>query len=204
MTVDGFEPPLLEDIVETHARTALRQLRLRLSLTIEAIIATAHGDNPKIVRPKLAPIYTVDPNTTYRDVEGTVELARQRLERTPASTMSLDELTELFTDVAWISWRANALRGDGFRVLEEVATAVDDEFIAWGLRLLAEHRRWQRRTDDKYRVVINRIMDDMETGMARRLDEAKRRYQLVSAGIVAIADGRGARIDEVLDEVTSG
>ena len=64
--------------------------------------------------------------------------------------------------------------------------------------------RRQRRTDDKYRVVINRIMDDMETGMARRLDEAKRRYQLVSAGIVAIADGRGARIDEVLDEVTSG
>jgi hypothetical protein len=45
-------------------------------------------------------------------------------------------------------------------------------------------------------------MGDMEADMARRLNEAKRRYQLVSAGIVAIATGRSARLDAVLDEVT--
>ncbi|MFP6643545.1 MAG: hypothetical protein VCF24_08295 [Candidatus Latescibacterota bacterium] len=112
-----------------------------------------------------------------------------------SSVCQLDALTELFTDVAWISWRSNALRGDGFRALDEV----DDEFIAWGLRQLAESGRWQRQVDDEYRGVVNQIMDDMEADMARRLDEAKRRCQLVTAGIVAIADGRSARIDEVLD-----
>ena len=93
-----------------------------------------------------------------------------------SSVCQLDALTELFTDVAWISWRSNALRGDGFRALDEVADAVDDEFIAWGLRQLAESGRWQRQVDDEYRGVVNQIMDDMEAdwpgGSTRRNDDA--------------------------------
>jgi hypothetical protein len=201
LTVDGTEPPLILDILETHAMTARRQLQVRLTLTTEAMIATAYGDNPFIVRLKLRPIYTVEPVSVDREVEGTVAHACQRLGRTPSSEMDLDELTELFVDIVWIARRACALRSDGFKVLAEVADSVDDEFIAWGLRLLAEHGRWMRHVDDEYRGVIDRIMDDMEAEKERRLDQARLRYQLLADGIGAIADGRGEEIDEVLNKV---
>lgn len=198
LIVDGIEVPLILDILEAHATAALRQLRLRLSLTIEAMIATAHGDNPRILRLKLMPIYTVEPVPVYREEEGTVELARQRLVRTPSSEMNLDELTELFVDIAWIAQRACALRRDGFKELAEVAVVVDDEFIACGLRLLAEHGRWMRRVDAEYRGVIDRVMGDMEADKDRRMNQARLRYQLVADGMEAIAQGRCDEIDEVL------
>ena len=201
LTVDGTEPPIILDILEAHAMTALRQLQVRLTLTIEAMIATAYGDNPLVVRLKLRPIYTVEPVSVDREVEGTVELARQRLGSTPSSEMNLDELTELFVDIVWIARRACALRSDGFKVLDEVADSVDDEFIAWGLRLLAEHGRCMRRVDAEYRGVIDRIMDDMEAEKDRRIGHVRLRYQLLADGIEAIVDGRGEEIDEVLNGV---
>jgi hypothetical protein len=201
LTVDSVEPPLIEDIVETYAGTALRQLRLRMRLTMEAILAIAHSDNPRILPLKLAPIYTVAPDTRYRQVEGTVELALQRLERTPATLMSLDELTELFTDFAWIARRSHALRGDDFLGLTEVAVAVDDEFIACGLDLLIKQGRSQRQMDDGYRGVINDMRSSLQTQSDQCLLEAGQRYRMLTAGIVAIAAGRGQQIQAALDRL---
>lgn len=201
LTVDGTGTALLRDILETQAWTALRHVDLRWRRAIEATVSIAHGDNPRFMPLKLAAIYSTDPNPPYREVEGTVQLALDRLQ-TPATSMSLDEITELYTDLAWIARVSSAVREDGLAVFADVADAMDDELMAMGLRRLAEQVVRQRPVDDSLRAVINSIMDEMEVAVAPRLAQVKLRYMLVCEGIVAIAEGCSEEeLGTILDDV---
>jgi hypothetical protein len=99
-------------------------------MAIEATVSIAYGDNPRLLPLKLAPIYTTDTSSSYRGVEGTVELALERLKQTPATSMSLDEITELYADIAWIARIASAVQDDGLAVFSQIAEVVDDEQMA--------------------------------------------------------------------------
>ncbi len=207
LVVDQMEPALLRDILQTHAWTALRHVDLRWRITIEATISIAFGDNPRVVLLKLAPIYTTDPKPSYRAVEGTVELALKRLQQTPASQMTLAEICELYTDIAWIARVASAVHEDGLSVLLPIAEAMDDQLMADGLRMLAErvgvgHFR-PGPADDESRAVNHQIMDEMERVVPSRLAQVKLKYDLICAGIAAIAEGCTSEgLADVLDGVT--
>lgn len=204
LIADNTEPELVRDLMETHAQTALREVDLRWRMAIEATVAIAFDANPRIMPLKLAALYTTDKHRSYRETEGTVSLALERLQRTPASRMSLDEITEFYTDLAWIARLARAVRDDRLAVFTEVADAVDDEFMAWGLRLLAERVPLRGEVDDAERsAIIDGIKNEMEEDVAPRLAQVKRRYQLVCEGIVALCEGRIAEeLASVLDGVT--
>ena len=190
LIVDRTEPELVRDLMETHAQTALREVDLRCRMAIEGTAAIGFDANPRIMPLKLAAIYTTDKHRSYRDPEGTVPLALERLQRRPTTRMSLDEITEFYTDLAWIA-RLSRVVGEGrLAVLSEVAEAVDDEYMASGLHLLAERVPLQGDVDEGERTtVINGIRDEMEQQLPRRLGAAKRRYELVCRGIVALSEG---------------
>ena len=147
LAVDGTEPALLQDLVETRADTLVRYLETRQRMIIEGLAAIACLDNPRIVQHKVSTMYLVEPEAAYREPEGNLELALQRLQGQPVSKMTLHELTEFLCDVSWIARRAIAVKSQGLAELKELADAVDDELLAAGLgelaqlpRLSAEHR----------------------------------------------------------------
>lgn len=193
LVVDGTAPALLGDILETQSLTALRHVELRWRMAIDATAAIAHGDNPRLIPVKLAAIYTIDPKPQYRQVEGTIELALKRLQRTPASAMRLDEITEFYTDLAWVARVSSAAHEDGLARLAQVADALDDDIMACGLRLLGERIGRQRPVDAGLRTVIDGIITDLEAAVPPALAQVKLRYSLVSEGVHAIAEGRTAK-----------
>ena len=171
-------------------------------MAIEATVSIAYGDNPRLLPLKLAPIYTTDTSSSYRGVEGTVELVLERLKQTPATSMSLDEITELYADIAWIARIASAVQDDGLAVFSQIAEVVDDEQMARGLRLLAEKVRRLRPVDDELKAVIHGIMEEMEQAVPAGLAQIKLRYDLVCEGLLAIAGGCDAHeLERVLDGV---
>ncbi|MBT3343505.1 MAG: hypothetical protein HN712_28970 [Gemmatimonadetes bacterium] len=196
LAVDGVETPLITDIIECHVRTALRQLDIRMSMIVEAMASICSGDNPMIVTRKLTPIYTTASHVDYREPEGTVELALQRLGAGPASSMELDALTEFLTDISWIVRRQAAIRTDGLRRLAEVAEAVDDEFLALALHRLSvvgDHE------GEALRLEIHRLLEDLEPQMPQHHACVEQKYRLIVAGVLALADNASVQeLDEAL------
>lgn len=199
LAVDGVEIPLITDIIECHVRTALRQLDIRMSMIVEAMASISFGDNPMIVTRKLMPIYTTASHVDYREAEGTVELALQRLEVQPASSMELDALTEFLTDISWIVRRQAAIRTDGLRRLAEVAEAVDDEFLALALHrlsVLGDHE------GEALRLEIHRMLGDLEPQMPLHHACVEQKYRVLVAGVIALAGGASVQeLDEALQPI---
>ena len=197
--VDHTEPELLRHLLETRAGTLTHHTESRLKMLVEGMASIATGDNPRMVAHKLSRMYYQETPRAYREPEGTVELAVTRLQTHPASRMSLHELVEFIVDLAWINWRASAVSEAGCAVLSQVADAVDDEFMARGLRTLAERGRFQKELTPEYRGEVNRMVEELETESVREVERVRRRYRLVTNGIVAIREGkREAELDAAM------
>lgn len=209
LVVDGTEVSMIRHLLGHQLRTALRQVEIRWRMAIEATASMAWGDNPRIIQHKLAALYSTEQQPAYRDTEGTLSQAVERLQRTAATSMTLHEINELYTDIAWAACISCAVRADGLVALSEIADAMDDELMAEGLRLIADRVGGTTRTpDEALGQTIQRIVDEMETSVASRLAQVKLRYRLVEEGIVALAEGESveqltSRLDavQVEDEV---
>lgn len=189
MAVDGTEPDLLMDLLETRAQTLVRNQDVRLRVIIEGSASIAAGDNPRVVTRKLNTVYSDQFQQLYRDHEGTVQQVRRRLQGQPASELSLDQLTELMTDLAWIARRGQVSHTGGVDTLLQVVDLIDDQFLADAVRMVA--------ADTEFRALTL----DLRKRLAEISHEAAQRYRLISEGIPAIQEGRhGPTLDECLDE----
>ena len=188
LAVDGFEPDLLMDLLETRMDTLVRDLVVRMRMIIEGAAATSAGDNPRVVRLKLNTLYSHDFRQQYRDPEGTVQQVRRRLSEHPASAMSLGELNELMTDLATIVRRGQMSHTGGRETVLQVVDLVDDPFLAAGIHAIA--------SGDECRALTS----DLERRMTAIRREAMLRYRLICDGFPAIQeDGYGEALDEILD-----
>ena len=57
LAVDGTEPDLIMDILETWMESLLHEQKRKYQKVIEAIMAIQAGDNPRIVEHKLSVVY---------------------------------------------------------------------------------------------------------------------------------------------------
>lgn len=181
LLVDGTEPDLLRDVLGTRARTIERNRRTRDVLIIEGVMAIMAADNPGIVRYKLETIYRDEPGddsgiprqVPRREQGRQVEELRGRLGLSPASTMSLDRLTDLFTDLAFLA------RREGVAALGPLVDRLDDPLLAEAVRLAAVER-----------VPAEAVMAALEAQAAAALGELGRRHRMVVAGMAGIQLGR--------------
>jgi flagellar motor component MotA len=181
LAVDGTEPDLIQDMLETRAQTIARNRRTRNSMIIEGVLAIMAGDNPGIVRYKLEAIYRDEPGDDSgiprRIPQGEpgkqVEELRGRLGLEPPSSMSSDRLTDLFTDLAFLA------RRQGVVALAQLVDRLDESLLAEGVRLAAVER-----------VPAAAAIQAMETKAAEMLEALAKRHRMVVSGIDGIQRAR--------------
>ena len=181
LVVDGTEPDLVREVLETRAQTIDRNRRTRNSMIVEGVLAVLAGGNPGAVRYKLETIYRDEPT----DDSGTprripraergdqVEELRARLGETPPSAMSLDQVTDLFTDLAFLA------RREGIVALGQLVDLLDDPLLGEGIRLVAVEQ-----------VPAAAAIARMQVKAREILEELARRHRMVVAGMAMIQAGR--------------
>ncbi|MFC1526315.1 FliG C-terminal domain-containing protein [Candidatus Latescibacterota bacterium] len=188
LAVDGTEPDLVMDLMETRAGTVVRNLRVRMDMIIEGMASIATGDNPRIVARKLDTWHSSLRTRESDEAEGTVESACQRLQERPASSMSPGELTSLITEMAWIAYRAYFSGAGGPSTLMQLVAAIDDEYLACAIRLVAGGSEGDP------------LIRELQERRDRVLEPTAQRCRLLAVGLPAIQEGKHAdTLDEALD-----
>jgi len=185
LAADGTEPDLIADILHTRRQALVHHLGTRMRMIVEAVMAMRSGDNPAIIRHKVNAVYS-PPKPDYREPEGTREQFRERVAAQPVSQMDPDELTMLLSDAAEIS------RREGLAYLAQLAGFVDEELLATGLRMAAQHAE------------PDAIMDILEPRADQIVQAEDLRLRLLADGVTAIQAGVDlAGLEEVLDRTVA-
>jgi hypothetical protein len=171
--VDGTEPDLVQDLVETRGATILRHRTVRGQMAIEGWMSIQSLDNPAIVRIKLE-TYFRDTLSKLVASEGRVVLDDlvARLRDSPLMSMSDEDWAEFYVELAIIA------RRDGIGALEPLVAVVDDEVLSTGLKATI--------MDRLSAAQILAVMKDSVQDLRVRL---KRREAMVLAGSLGIQMG---------------
>ncbi|MEW6752234.1 MAG: FliG C-terminal domain-containing protein [Candidatus Latescibacterota bacterium] len=119
LAVDGTEPDLIRDILETEDRWLLLQREIRCRMVIEGLVAIEAGDNPRIIEYKLLVFYHATDAST-----GTAGRV---------SNPALDEVVERLVGMG------ETARREGIRALAgALQEAGDDDLLRAGLLLIID------------------------------------------------------------------
>ena len=178
LIVDGTEPDLVVDILETRLQHAiLGGLEIRGKMVIEALMSILSGDNPRIVHHKLGTFF-VDhraPVSAQRPAQQTPEEIEARLENrlhTPLAEMDYPEIAALFTDMGYLN------RQIGLGSLDRFIEKANDPLLRLGLERMAAGD-----TPDH-------VMVALETRFNKDLLETEARYRASIEGVAAIQQGK--------------
>ena len=184
MTVDGTEPDLLVDMLETRHQTLRHHYEMRYRITIEGMLAITAGDNPGVVQHKLHAMYMPGLGKGYVPRKVSIAEVRGKLKRQPFSQRNFDEITEVITDMATIR------RREGIRRLIDLMDLIDDELLKQALQLATAEMAWRS------------MVDPLETRMKDLIEKQNVRYCMVIEGICAIQKGWDpSAVEEEMKEV---
>ncbi|MBT3346740.1 MAG: hypothetical protein HN712_17765 [Gemmatimonadetes bacterium] len=171
--VDGTEPDLVQDLVETRGGTILRHRTVKGHMAIEGWMSIQSGDNPAIVRTKLE-TYFLDKISRWEAAQGSIGIDDlvQRLRATPLLSMADEEWAELFLDMAIIG------RREGLQAFEPLLELLDDEVLLAGMRATIIDRQ-----------APSEILENMKTSLQQIRLQLKRREAMVVAGCTGIQMG---------------
>lgn len=171
--VDGTEPDLVIDLVETRGGTILRHRTIKGHMAIEGWMSIRSGDNPAIVRIKLE-TYFRDTASALRVGEGSIRVEDLvgRLQKTPLMQMEDEEWAEFFLDMAIIA------RREGVLALEPLLGIIDDEVLLAGMRALIVDQ-----------LAAASILDAMQESLQQLRVRLKRREAMVVVGCYGIQMG---------------
>jgi len=125
LIVDGTEPDLIQDLLETRAATILRNRTVRGHMVIEGCMSILSGDNPAIVRHKLETYYVEESDLEWVPrQEPTVDELISRLRNTPAARQSHAEMADFYRSMAFLA------RQRGLKELAPLVEVVDDPVLA--------------------------------------------------------------------------
>lgn len=129
LAIDGTEPALLEDLLETQAATILRNRTLRAYLALEGWLSIHSGDNPMFVQQKMESLFVETPELVWGTVaHPTVDELIQSLRATPASAMTLSQMVIFYRDLAFLR------RQQGLPAVLPLVDAIDDPVLVAGIR----------------------------------------------------------------------
>jgi hypothetical protein len=172
--VDGMEPDLVTDLIETRGVTILRRRTLRGHMAIEGWMSVQSLDNPSIVGLKLG-TYFLDETSleAYEARSPQVEELVARLQKEPLSRTTDSRIGEFYRDMAFVA------RQQGLEALSPLISVADDEVLVAGMRGTLE--------DDNTPDEFLKAMRDQLQDVRLRL---RRREWMVVAGIEAIQKGQ--------------
>ncbi len=194
MIIDGTEPHLQRDILETRMLPLLQRHRLYMALLVEALFSVISGDNPRIVAYKLEVFYK-ESMTTAEAMDlspaliatAQIEHLRAVLQRGPWRELSHDEMRDFFVRAAIVG------RREGFHGLAVLAEAAQDRLLSLALRLLgAVYRPDIEARPPSGGITPDAWLERVETEMGLIIEDTYHRYQMMVEGLAALHQGKAA------------
>jgi hypothetical protein len=185
LVVDGTEPALVRDLLETRlVQAILPHQRTRGLMVIEGAMAVYSGDNPLLVRHKLA-MFIAQPSPDWSDIDlqgVTVEGILAALREKSDGEMTLEEIADLYACLGKLA------REKGIEILaplpEEMlrleARDLTSEMLRHGLDLLLSCPN------------PDQIIKGMKVQLEAYLDSYDRIHRQVIEGLCAIQEGKSA------------
>lgn len=139
LAVDGTEPALIEDLLQTRSRTLLRHLETRAQMVSEGLLAIMAGDNPAVVAHKLSAFYGEYPAAPPE--QANVASLTLRLQDAPA-TLDFAGLNDLLSSMALVA------REEGIPALGPLVallarhTDAESELLRCGLEMMLAEEDW--------------------------------------------------------------
>ena len=157
--VDGTEPDLVEDLLETRGGTILRRRTVRGHMAIEGWMSIQALDNPAIVRVKVGTLFLDEVSLEpYEYCEPAVDELVARLKKEPWSRMEESHIGEFYRDMAFVA------RQRGFDALAPLMAAADDEVLVAGMRSTLDDDS----TPDKILAAMTDQLQDLRVRLKRR------------------------------------
>ncbi len=194
LVVDGTEPDLVRDILETRLDNAiLPQQQTRANMVIEGLMALQSGDNPGIIRHKLESFFVARPDEMVRDNTEPGSLSSGQLAerlREGLDQMSFEKQTILMTDIAILA------RSEGVDSLQPLRSGakgdkgIASEMMYAGLHLVVE------------RAEPAQIMETLQSMMKVQLEALEKAHRMVIEGVAAVQAGKKpTEIGEMLKDI---
>ena len=188
LIIDGVEPDLQKDMLETRMLPLLHRHRIHMALLIEALFSVICGDNPRVVAYKLEVLYK-ESMTTAEAMDlapeliasAQIEQLRKILQRGPWRELSHDDMRDFFVRTAIIG------RREGFSGLAGLADAAQDRLLSLALRLLGDvcHRETEGQPPSGG-MTPDTWLERVEKEMAHVIEDTYHRYQMIVVGLSAL------------------
>lgn len=182
LAVDGTEPDLLRDILETRLKRAiLPQQETRCRMIVEAMMAIQSGDNPGVIRHKMATFYLAESDAMHNDdrsAESTIDKLVPRIQREPVMRMSFDEIADLLTDLGLLA------RNENISAFKELPAALEgkrdmaSEVLRCGLEMLLAGTE------------PDQVMHALETLVETRLAGVEQAHRMMIEGVIGTQAGK--------------
>ncbi len=184
LTVDGCEPDLMCDMLETRMNFAiLPHLKTRGTMAMEGTMAIYSRDNPLIVRHKLA-VFVAQPSPDWGELDlgdVTIDKLIQRLEEKSVAEMTLENLTDFYALMAKLA------RDEGIVALRPLCNVLlperdlTSELVRHGLEMMGDE------------VLADQVMKAMLTQLHTHLEGSEKAHRMVIEGVRAIQEGKKAQ-----------
>lgn len=191
LAIDGTEPALVRDILETQQIPRMHRLRTTYALMIEAVMCIICGDNPHIVAYKLEVIYrdfrvpseAMDPVQLIESA--TTEALRVTLDTSRWMDLPYDEMQDFFV-------RASILaRREGISSIAALAEHADDPLLRLALGLLKDVESGDLLPDP--------WLDRVEAAVPPIIEDVSHRHRMVIDGLHAIQTRQPAeKVEEAI------
>ncbi len=182
LAVDGTEPDLLRDILQTRlVRAILPQQETRCWMIIEAMMAIQSGDNPGVIRHKMATFYLASSDAMQdndRSVEPTTDELAAQLQQTPVGKMNFDQVADLLTDLGLLARNEHIAGFKGLPAALEDKCDMSSEVLRRGLELLLADAE------------PNEVMKVLESMVVTRLGGLEKAHRMIIEGVAGTQAGR--------------
>ena len=197
LLVDGTEPALQRDILETRLESAiLPQQKTRTKMVIEALMAIQSGDNPGLIRHKLGAIYLAQSEAMTGDARQEMPRAEELAEwmrREPLARMDFDQVCDLLTDIGSLARRESI---SAFGPLPEALSGWHDlasEVLRRGLAMALDGTE------------PDEVMHALEARVETHLAELEKAHRMVIEGAMGTLAGRKpVEIAEIVRRAADG
>ena len=182
LVVDGTEPDLLRDMLQTRlVRAILPQQETRCWMIIEAMMAIQSGDNPGVIRHKMATFYLASSDAMQdndRSVEPTTDELAAQLQQTPVGEMNFDQVADLLTDLGLLARNEHIAGLKGLPAALEDKRDMSSEVLRHGLDLLLAGAE------------PNEVINVLESMVATRLGGLEKAHRMIIEGVAGTQAGR--------------
>lgn len=197
LAIDGTEPELVQDILETQEIPRMHRLRTTYALMIEAVMCIICDDNPRIVAYKLEVIYRdsgIASDAMDLPVQviksATTEALRSTLDTSRWMDLPYDEMKDFFVRSSILA------RREGIRAIAALAEHADDALLRLALGLLRDVKSGD--------LLPDQWLDRVERAVPPIIEDMSHRHRMVIDGLYAVQTGQPAeKVEEAIRGVLS-